>query len=169
MQNILSRFKEMPLPIKVVFTLVIIVTIGSILSFIEMLFDWENYSQLLPVRLVWILLNVFIMIGLYGGRWFKFILSVLCFYMIAMVALAILALTTPQEGGFIIIHDLPEDMCQGNINPDHPDFPSWPYGNLPEEMKQFLKEQKLIRFNLPTPRDISIFYKPTERYQRVKL
>ena len=61
-------------------------------------------------------------------------------------------------GGYIGIHDLPVDLVQGNINPDHPNFPSWPYGNVPEEMKQLLKEGKLIRFHLPTPRDCAFFY-----------
>jgi|ERR1035437_7417215 predicted O-methyltransferase YrrM len=73
-----------------------------------------------------------------------------------------------KAGGFMAIHDLPEDMVQGNINPDHPDFPSWPYGNLPEEMKMLLDTKQLIRFNLPTPRDIAFFYKPTERFNKIK-
>ena len=71
-----------------------------------------------------------------------------------------------KEGGFFGIHDLPEDLCQGNINPDHKDFNSWPYGDVPDEMRELLRTQKLVRFHLPTPRDCAFFYKPKPRYYK---
>lgn len=73
-----------------------------------------------------------------------------------------------KEGGYFGIHDLPPDLCEGNINPDHPEYKNWPYGEVPKEMREYLKEQKLIRFHLPTPRDCAFFFKPTGRYFNAK-
>lgn len=63
-------------------------------------------------------------------------------------------------GGFVFIHDLHRGMCQGNINPDHPDMPSWPFGDIPEQIKQWVKEDKLRPFHFSTPRGLTGFYKP---------
>ena len=52
-----------------------------------------------------------------------------------------------DEGGYIFIHDMPRSLCQGNVNPDHPDFPNWPVGNLPEQFIQLLKERRLVPFH----------------------
>lgn len=64
-----------------------------------------------------------------------------------------------DEGGFIGIHDLPRGFCQGNINPDHPEFESWPYGPVPEQIKIWLKTGELIKFHFPNPREMTWFYK----------
>ena len=31
-----------------------------------------------------------------------------------------------KEGGFVLIHDLPNTLCNGNINPEHPECKNWP-------------------------------------------
>ena len=64
-----------------------------------------------------------------------------------------------DEGGYAFIHDLPRGMCQGNINPDLPNFKSWPYGDLQPEIKQWVKEDKLRPFHFETPRGLTCFYK----------
>lgn len=66
------------------------------------------------------------------------------------------------EGGYIFIHDLPRGLCQGNVNTDHPEIKSWPFGDLPKEIKQWEKEKKLVRFHLPAPRGLVGWYKPTK-------
>jgi len=65
-----------------------------------------------------------------------------------------------DEGGFMFIHDLPRNMCQGNFNTDHPEIKSWPFGDIPSEMKKLFDEKKLIRFHLPSPRGMVGLYKP---------
>ena len=67
-----------------------------------------------------------------------------------------------EPGGFVFIHDLPRNFCQGNFNPDHPEIKSWPFGDLPIEIKNWLKDGDLVRFNLPSPRGMCGFYKPRE-------
>ena len=62
-------------------------------------------------------------------------------------------------GGFAIIHDCPRSFCQGNVNPDHPEIKSWPFGPLNPEIKQWVKDRELIPFHLPSPRGCVIFYK----------
>lgn len=65
-----------------------------------------------------------------------------------------------KPGGFIGIHDLPRGMCQGNINTDHPEIKSWPFGDIPPEMRKLLKSGELIKIHLPAPRGLVFFYKP---------
>lgn len=64
-----------------------------------------------------------------------------------------------DEGGYIFIHDLPRSLCQGNINPDWPNYQSWPFGNIPEKMKCMVKEGILVPFHFPSPRGMVGFYK----------
>lgn len=64
-----------------------------------------------------------------------------------------------DQGGYVFIHDTPRTLCQGNINPDHPELPSWPFGNLPDEIKQWLRTGELVKFNFPNPRGMTGFYK----------
>lgn len=64
-----------------------------------------------------------------------------------------------EEGGFVFIHDLHRHMHQID-NPDH-GF-AWPYGPLPEEIKQMVREDKLRPFHFSTPRGLTGFYKPTK-------
>ena len=65
-----------------------------------------------------------------------------------------------DEGGYIFIHDLPRSLCQGNVNADHPEMKSWPFGDLPEEIKEWVRTDKLRVFHLPSPRGLVGFYKP---------
>lgn len=64
-----------------------------------------------------------------------------------------------NPGGYVFIHDLPRGMTQGNINPDHPEIESWPFGNIPEEMKNWIKDGELATFHFPNPRGLVGFYK----------
>jgi len=65
-----------------------------------------------------------------------------------------------KEGGYILIHDLFGHLGQGGpINPDHPDIPNWPFGTLPEEIKNWLKEDALRVIPLPAPRGLVLLYK----------
>lgn len=63
-----------------------------------------------------------------------------------------------DEGGYVFIHDLHRHMHQ--IDNEEHGF-AWPYGPLPEEIKQLVEEKKLIPFHFPTPRGLTGFYKPT--------
>lgn len=65
-----------------------------------------------------------------------------------------------DERGYIFIHDAPFGLCQGNVNPDHPDFKSWPFGDVPDEMKKLLGGGDLVNFYFPNPRGMAGFYKP---------
>lgn len=67
-----------------------------------------------------------------------------------------------KAGGYIGIHDLPNTLCQGNFNPDHPEINSYPYGDVPDQMNQWIKEGKLRLFHFSTPRGITFFYKVKE-------
>lgn len=67
-----------------------------------------------------------------------------------------------KEGGYIGIHDLPNTLCQGNVNPDHPEMKSYPYGDLPEQIKEWLKTDKLRMIHFPSPRGLTFLYKTKE-------
>lgn len=67
-----------------------------------------------------------------------------------------------EPGGYVFIHDLPPTFCQGNINPDHPEIQSYPFGNVPEEMKNLLKDKDLVPFHFPNPRGLVGFYRRKE-------
>ena len=64
-----------------------------------------------------------------------------------------------NEGGYVFIHDTPRNLTLGNINPDHPEFKSWPFGDLPEEINIWVQIKQLIPFHLPSPRGLIGFYK----------
>ncbi len=63
-----------------------------------------------------------------------------------------------KPGGFVFIHDLHPHMCQTGIemNGVH----NWPYGDLPEQIKNWLKDGELVKWHFRTPRGLSGFYKP---------
>lgn len=65
-----------------------------------------------------------------------------------------------DEGGYILIHDMPRNLCQGNVNPDHPDYKHWPVGELPPEFNQLLRERKLVPFHFGSARGLVGYYKP---------
>ena len=64
-----------------------------------------------------------------------------------------------KPGGYVFLHDLPRGFCEGNVNPDHPEYKNWPWGELPNEIKQWLKNGDLVKFHLPNPREMVGFYK----------
>ena len=64
-----------------------------------------------------------------------------------------------RAGGFVFIHDLHRGMSQGNVNPDHPEVESWPFGNLPEKIKDLVVSGELKPWMFGTPRGLVGFYK----------
>lgn len=64
-----------------------------------------------------------------------------------------------EPGGYIFIHDTPRSLCQGNVNPDHPEILSWPFGDIPQKMRELVKNGALRPFHFPTPRGLIGFYK----------
>ena len=59
-------------------------------------------------------------------------------------------------GGFVFIHDLHRHMHQ--IPNEEHGF-AWPYGILPEQIKNWVKDGELRPFHFSTPRGITGFYK----------
>ena len=62
-----------------------------------------------------------------------------------------------KPGGFILIHDLHPHMHQ--IPNEEHGF-AWPYGEIPEAMRQLIVEGKLRPVHFRTPRGLTLFYKP---------
>lgn len=65
-----------------------------------------------------------------------------------------------KQGGYIFVHDLPRTLCQGNVNPDHPNFKHWPFGEIPEQIKNWLKDDDLRMFHFDAQRSLTGFYRP---------
>lgn len=61
-----------------------------------------------------------------------------------------------EPGGFIFIHDLHQHMHQIGET-EH--GPNWPYGTLPEAIKELVRTDKLRPFHFETPRGLTGFYK----------
>ena len=64
-----------------------------------------------------------------------------------------------NAGGYVFLHDLPNSWCKGNLNLDHPTITDWPFGPVPDRVRQLLKEHKLIPTHYPNPRSMTSFYK----------
>lgn len=64
-----------------------------------------------------------------------------------------------EQGGFLFIHDLHQHMNQVD-NAEH-GF-AWPYGKIPEKMKQLVQTGVLRPFHFSTPRGLTGFYKVHE-------
>lgn len=64
-----------------------------------------------------------------------------------------------DPGGFVFIHDLHRHMHQ--IPNEEHGF-AWPYGRLPEEIKNLVADDVLRPFHFGTPRGLTGFYKPTK-------
>lgn len=64
-----------------------------------------------------------------------------------------------KDGGYVFIHDLHRHMSQED-NGVH-DF-GWPFGRLPDQINQWLKDDKLRAFHFGTPRGLTGFYKVHE-------
>jgi len=71
-----------------------------------------------------------------------------------------------SEGGIAIIHDLHSGMSQ--VDNKELGF-GFPFGSLPQEMKDLIQNDSLRPISLPTPRGLTLFYKPRETdYKIVK-
>jgi len=64
-----------------------------------------------------------------------------------------------DPGGYVFIHDMPVSLCQNNVNPDHPDFKHWPVGEIPVEVKNWVKDGELRPMFFPNPRGMLGFYR----------
>jgi len=64
-----------------------------------------------------------------------------------------------KHGGYVFVHDMPRSICQGNYNPDHPEFKSWPVGDINIEVKRWVWDNELVPFHFNTPRGLLGFYK----------
>ncbi len=61
-----------------------------------------------------------------------------------------------KPGGFLLIHDLHHHLSQH----DNKDLGfGWPFGELPMQIKNWLREDKLRFVPFPTPRGLAMFYK----------
>ena len=75
-----------------------------------------------------------------------------------------------DDGGYVFIHDMPRSLCQGNINPDHPDFKHWPVGEIPQNIINLLIKGELVKFHFGSARGLVGFYKVNKddyEYRRV--
>lgn len=61
-----------------------------------------------------------------------------------------------EPGGFVFIHDLHQHMHQV---PNEEHGFAWPYGPLPEEIKELVRTGQLRPFHIETPRGLTGFYK----------
>jgi len=61
-------------------------------------------------------------------------------------------------GGFVFIHDLHPHMHQ--IPNEEHGF-AWPFGKIPKTITDWVKNDQLRPFHLPTPRGLTGFYKPS--------
>lgn len=64
-----------------------------------------------------------------------------------------------DEGGYIFIHDMDRTLCQGNVNPDHPNFKHYPVGELPPEFLDLVNQGKLKTFYFGGARGLLGIYK----------
>jgi predicted O-methyltransferase YrrM len=70
-----------------------------------------------------------------------------------------------NPGGFILIHDLhPHLGYTPVVNTDHPNHPSWPWGDFREKLGSFIKEHKVQTVSFPTPRGFTLFQKDKESF-----
>lgn len=66
-------------------------------------------------------------------------------------------------GGYVFIHDLHRHMGQvQRTHPDHPEMPFWPWGEVPDQIKQWVNDDHLRPFHFANPRGLTGFYKPHE-------
>lgn len=61
-----------------------------------------------------------------------------------------------KPGGFIGIHDLHRHLSQTDSEFGF----GWPYGPIPQMMLQWIKEGQLRVVSFPTPRGLTLFYRP---------
>lgn len=65
-----------------------------------------------------------------------------------------------KDGGYVFIHDLHRHLSQTVTDPSGEHPYAWPFGELPDQIKQWLQTGYLKNFNFPTPRGLAGFYKP---------
>lgn len=63
-----------------------------------------------------------------------------------------------KEGGFALLHDLHHHM--GQIEVEGKEF-GWPWGKIPPKVINLVKDKQLRVCSFPSPRGLSMFYKPT--------
>jgi hypothetical protein len=68
-----------------------------------------------------------------------------------------------RYGGYVFIHDAPRGLCQGNINPDHPEYKHWPIGTINREVHEWVLDHDLVPFFFGTPRGFMGLYKRDSR------
>ncbi len=69
-----------------------------------------------------------------------------------------------EPGGYVFIHDLGRHMAQVQaVHPDHPETPYWPWGPLPQQIKDWVKDGQLRPFHFENPRGLTGFYKPSSQ------
>lgn len=64
-----------------------------------------------------------------------------------------------KPGGFFLVHDLHRHLSQ---QPNEEHFFGWPYSEIPDIIKAWIRSDKLRVVSFPTPRGLTMFYKPTE-------
>ena len=64
-----------------------------------------------------------------------------------------------DEGSYVFVHDMARTLCQGNVNPDHPEFKNYPVGELPPEFIDLIKQGKLKTFYFGGARGLLGLYK----------
>lgn len=65
-----------------------------------------------------------------------------------------------NPGGFVFLHDLHRHMGQNQPgNPDHPEIKNWPWGDLPQQIINWVKDDELRPIHFPTPRGLLGLYK----------
>lgn len=73
-----------------------------------------------------------------------------------------------NPGGYVFIHDLPRHLSQEkHSNPDHPDEPYWPYGRLPDQIHNWLKDRELVPFYFNNPRGLTGLCKSDSRDYKI--
>jgi predicted O-methyltransferase YrrM len=63
-----------------------------------------------------------------------------------------------KPGGYVFIHDLHPHMGQTNVEMNG--MRNWPYGTLPEQIKNWLKDGELRPVHFRTPRGLTCLYRP---------
>lgn len=64
-----------------------------------------------------------------------------------------------KEGGYVLIHDFHRHLYKGSRNEDHPEIEDYPAGPVPEQIRKWVKEDKLRVTHFDTPRGMVMLYK----------
>ena len=64
-----------------------------------------------------------------------------------------------DEGGYVMIHDFHRHLYKGSHNEDHPEIIDYPSGPVPDQIKEWVKEDKLRVVHFPGARGLVMLYK----------